>query len=116
MQEQVHADEAAAACLQAKGCALAEAGDFHGAVLWFQRATAAGPVGAEVYEMLAQCLLETEAAADAAAAASSAVSLKPQVVTCCLASSAFLLACAHLLRCRALCSGGALTSLWRGPS
>ena len=115
MQGQLHTDEAAAVCLQAKGCALAEAGDFHGAVLWFQRATASGPVGAEVYEMLAQCLLETEAAADAAAAASSAVSLKPLVVACRLASSAFLHACALLLNMSRACSGGALITPWQGP-
>lgn len=65
---------------EGQGCALAESGDYKGAVEHFRRAAASGQGTAEVHEMLAQCLLETGAHEEALEAASSAVRLRPEVL------------------------------------
>ena len=68
--------------LETEGCMLAEEGDFHGAIFCFRKAVseAEGQSKARLYEMMAQCLMETSSDEEAVLAASRATVCDPQVL------------------------------------
>lgn len=68
--------------LETEGCMLADEGDFQGAIRCFKNAVSEteGQNKARVYEMMAQCMMETGSNEEAFVAASRSTVCDPQVL------------------------------------